>query len=88
MDKLTRAVTILAKYKSGTVFHRLGAMWLSDVEHELLEFPGGSHDDFVDTASDAGIQSVQLGGGLFELPAVGGDTRVGSKLGIDETDLR
>lgn len=88
VDKLTRAVTILAKYKSGTVFHRSGAMWLPDIEHELLEFPGGSHDDFVDTASDAGIQSVQLGGGLFELPALGGDTRVGSGFGLTETDLR
>jgi len=75
VDKLTRAITILSKYRMGKVYHRQGAPWLGAIEHELMEFPSGSHDDFVDTASDAGIQSVELGGGMFELPALGGMTR-------------
>jgi len=88
VDKLTRAVTILSKYKMGMVYHRAKAKWLPAIEHELLEFPGGRHDDFIDTASDAGIQSVELGAGFFELPTVGGAKRVGTKLGADEADFR
>lgn len=88
VDKLTRAITILSKYRMGMVYHRASAPWLGDIEHELLEFPGGAHDDFVDTASDAGIQSVELGGGLFEMPVVGGETRVGSEFGFYEDNLR
>ncbi len=88
VDKITRAVTILSKYRMGMVFHAANALWLGEVEHELLEFPGGSHDDFVDTASDAGIQSVCFGAGFGELPAVGGTKRVGADYGIEESALR
>lgn len=88
VDKLTRSTTIMSKYKNGTVYHRSGAHWLVDIEHELLDFPGGAHDDFVDTASDAGIQSVQLIVGLVETPTVGGESRVGNTNGIEESFLR
>jgi len=85
VDKLTRSVTILTKYKSGTVYHRKGAHWTEVVEHELMEFPGGRNDDIVDTASIAGIQSVEFGVGLSELPTLGGDKRVGSSFGVEES---
>lgn len=88
VDKLTRSTTILAKYKTSMVYHKSGAAWLTPVEHELLEFPGGSNDDFVDTASMAGIQSVELGAGLMELPTTGGVKRVGFGLGFSDSDLR
>lgn len=81
VDKITRSVTMMSKYQMGMVYHPVSSHWLGAVEHELLEFPGGRHDDFVDTASDAGIQSVQLGAGLFEVPAVGGDSYVGFECG-------
>lgn len=87
VDKLTRSVTILTKYKSGMVYHRKGAAYLHDVEHELAEFPGGRHDDFVDTASIAGIQSVEFGAGMFELPALGGEKRAGAGFGIVEDSV-
>jgi predicted phage terminase large subunit-like protein len=80
-DKITRATTILARYKCGKVFHRKNGEYLPVVEHELLEFPG-RHDDFVDTASIAGIQSVMMyGGSGGGMPAVGGSKREGASLG-------
>jgi predicted phage terminase large subunit-like protein len=86
-DKLTRSLTILSKYKGGLVFHRSNAAWLEEIEHELLEFPGGAHDDFVDTASDAGIQSVELMCGLIDSITVGGDSREGDSVGELITDI-
>ena len=85
VDKLTRSITILTKYKSGMVYHRRGATWTEVVEHELMEFPGGRNDDIVDTASIAGIESVGFGVGLAELPSVGGNKRVGSTFGVEES---
>jgi hypothetical protein len=88
VDKVTRSTTMMAKYKSGRVYHRFGAAWRDVVDGELLEFPGGRHDDFVDTASDAGIQSVLLGGSLLEAPRTGGKVREGFELGLYEDWVR
>lgn len=82
VDKLTRAVTIIAKYAQGMVYHRLNASWSKAVEHEAIEFPGGKNDDWVDTASIAGIASIELIGGFFEAPLVGGKEREGNKTGV------
>ena len=57
-DKISRAWTVAARYEIGAVYHLLNAPWLADIEKELLDFPNGVHDDFVDTASYAGIEIV------------------------------
>lgn len=88
VDKLTRSITILTKYKNGSVFHRKGAQYVEVVENELVEFPGGHNDDIVDISSMAGIESVEFGSGMFELPSLGGDKRVGSTFGIEQSYLR
>ena len=54
-DKVTRAATIMVYYENGKVYHKQNAPWLSDIETELVSFPNAKHDDFVDTASYAGI---------------------------------
>jgi predicted phage terminase large subunit-like protein len=53
-DKVTRSLPIAARYEVGKVWHREGALWLTDYEDELLSFPRGKNDDQVDTASIAG----------------------------------
>lgn len=83
-DKLTRSVTAMTRYRNGMVFHPKSALWVGTVEHELMEFPGGKHDDFVDTVSIAGIQSVDLMGWGTEMASTGGDERVGSGFGLSE----
>ena len=52
-DKFTRALPMAARYEAGTVYHLAGAPWLVDFERELVNFPGGAHDDQVDMASYA-----------------------------------
>lgn len=49
-DKVTRARTLAARYEAGKVFHLRSATGLEDYEHELVAFPNGEHDDFVDAA--------------------------------------
>jgi len=80
-DKLTRSIVAMTKYRSGKVFHLKFAPWLAAVEHELLEFPGGKYDDFVDSVSIAGIQSVELAGWSAAI-SVGGVDREGMGYGI------
>ncbi len=77
MDKVSRSLLMQAKYQNGYVYHLRNAPWLTPIENELLDFPG-KHDDFVDTASIAGIQSVELSCGLSAMPSVGGSERLGN----------
>ena len=58
-DKVSRSRVIAARYEIGTVYHRLNAEWLTDVEDELTKFPNGEHDDVVDTISYAGIELMK-----------------------------
>lgn len=48
-DKAARAVPASIWTEAGKVFFPLEAEWLGDFESELLSFPGGSHDDQVDS---------------------------------------
>jgi predicted phage terminase large subunit-like protein len=65
-DKLSRSLPMQARYEVGAVYHRKDAPWLDDIEAELLLFPNGKHDDFVDTASMAGIRIAGRGPRLIE----------------------
>ena len=60
-DKVTRARTLAARYEAGKVFHLRGAAGLADYEAELVAFPNGEHDDYV----DAGVYGADLGGNGF-----------------------
>ena len=54
-DKPARSESIRTRYVAHAVFHPAGLGWVVEIEDELLHFPVGKHDDFVDTASYAGI---------------------------------
>ncbi len=59
-DKVTRSMAFAARLEAGTCFFpRVAGM--EELERELLSFPNGSHDDFVDTCS-------LLAGVLLESP--------------------
>lgn len=88
-SKVSRAITMLRKYRRGQVYHLQDAEWLVPVEKELCDFPGGSNDDFVDNASAIGIQSLQFGCyGESVGVSVGGEQRVGNQFGLNESELR
>ena len=66
-DKIMRATAVSPMFESGRVFVPMSsaAPWLEDVLDELLAFPGGVHDDYVDTVSQAlnylrGKRSVEM----------------------------
>ena len=47
-DKITRIETVLQpRYAQHIVFHKQG---MGDLEHQLLRFPSGAHDDLLDAA--------------------------------------
>ncbi|MGI6620162.1 MAG: phage terminase large subunit [Bacillota bacterium] len=54
-DKVIRALPVMARMESGTVYFLRNAPWLGEYETELLYFPNGQHDDQVDMTSCAGI---------------------------------
>jgi hypothetical protein len=60
-DKVTRALTLAARYEARKVFHIRGAPGLADYEAELVAFPNGEHDDLVDAA----VYGADLGGNEF-----------------------
>lgn len=47
-DKLLRARPLQQKMQMGQVYLPSGQPWSSNVQHELLRFPNGAHDDIVD----------------------------------------
>ena len=47
-DKTQRLLRILGLFEAGKVQFLQGALWLADVERELLSFPEAPHDDIVD----------------------------------------
>jgi predicted phage terminase large subunit-like protein len=52
-DKATRMSIASAKFESGQIFFPECAPWLPELEAELFAFPGGKHDDQVDSISQA-----------------------------------
>jgi predicted phage terminase large subunit-like protein len=53
-DKMQRATSIAARVAIGKVYFPTGAQWDKAIE-ELLAFPNGNHDDFVDMLSLFGL---------------------------------
>ncbi|MCX7880769.1 MAG: phage terminase large subunit [Ignavibacteria bacterium] len=47
-DKISRSLPIATFFDAGKVYFDKDAVWLSELEKELLEFPNGKHDDQVD----------------------------------------
>lgn len=54
-DKQTRAQSIQARMAMGRVFFPERTHWWAAARDELLKFPNGAHDDFVDAMSYVGI---------------------------------
>ena len=48
-DKVTRAAAVSVHIEAGKVWLPREAPWLKDFYHELVQFPGGRHDDQIDS---------------------------------------
>lgn len=62
-DKVTRAQSIQGRTAMRKVHFPSFTTWWPDALHELLSFPNGKHDDFVDALSEIGqgLDKVSLG---------------------------
>lgn len=54
-DKQQRAQSIAARFAMGKVFFPRNALWTQPAIDELLAFPNGNHDDFVDALAYIGL---------------------------------
>jgi len=50
-SKKLRIEGLQPRYEQGTIFHRQGDLMTAELEHELLHFPRGRHDDIIDALS-------------------------------------
>lgn len=61
-DKVSRALPATARMERGAIwFPPTSTPWWPDIEQELLSFPAGRHDDFVDTLAYAVAQVGRSG---------------------------
>jgi predicted phage terminase large subunit-like protein len=60
-DKLSRAIPATVRMEAGQIYFPDGAVWLGEMEHELLSFPRGTHDDMVDVLSYAAVEVQRFG---------------------------
>lgn len=58
-DKQTRAQSILGRMAMGRVFFPAFATWWPEARDQLLKFPHGAHDDFVDALAYIGLGLAQ-----------------------------
>lgn len=77
-DKVARALPATAAYEAGDMFHLEGQPWLSDCESELLIFPRGAHDDWVDMVSHADHMAREGADLASQVFVPGANLRVGS----------
>jgi predicted phage terminase large subunit-like protein len=57
-DKKTRAQSIHGRISMGMVYFPSYAPWWMEARHELLQFPLGVHDDFVDALAWGGVGMI------------------------------
>ena len=62
-DKVVRLMAVSAAIEAGRVFLPRVASWLADFEKELAAFPNATHDDQVDSTSQALSYLISGGGG-------------------------
>ena len=85
-DKKTRAQSIQGRMSMGCVRFPTFASWWSDAMAEMLGFPHGKHDDFVDTLAHIGMGIDRMAGSVVVKPRP--DPPVLSKRWIKESAKR
>lgn len=73
-DKPTRAQSIAGRMAQGQVRFPVFASWWADARHELLSFPHGKHDDFVDALAHLGNGLARMVGSERPTPETPDDT--------------
>jgi len=61
MDKITRSMPAQVRMEAGQIWFPIGHPMLELLEHELLGFPNGTHDDTVDVLAYAALEVQRFG---------------------------
>ena len=61
VDKITRSIPAQVRMEAGQVYFPSGHPDLTAIEHELLTFPRGTHDDIVDVVSYGAAEVQRFG---------------------------
>ena len=67
-DKQTRAQSIQGRMAMGKVYFPARAIWWPDARDQLMKFPNGSNDDFVDALAYIGMGLIQQLGAAVRAP--------------------
>lgn len=67
-DKQTRAQSIQGRMSMGKVYFPARAVWWPDARDQLMKFPNGSNDDFVDALAYIGMGLIQQLGAAVSKP--------------------
>ena len=59
-DKVSKAQSFFGRMSMGMVLFPKFATWYNDAKSEMLSFPSGTHDDFVDTCSQIGLGLLKM----------------------------
>jgi predicted phage terminase large subunit-like protein len=73
-DKVARAIPVTAAFEGGRLLLPRTAPWVKDLEHEVLSFPLGQHDDQVDCLGYALVAARVGAGGSLILDWSGGQS--------------
>ena len=85
-DKETRAQSIAARVAMGKVLFPRDAFWAEKAVNELLAFPNGLHDDFVDTLAYVGLGLQSQFGPRKDTTKRTEPARFGTLAWVKETD--
>jgi predicted phage terminase large subunit-like protein len=77
-DKMTRAQSIQGRSAMGMVRFPTSASWTERAKQELLKFPQGRNDDFVDAVAHVGLGLGGIVGGKRQMPAKSKGPAVGT----------
>ena len=69
-DKIQRLASASTLFESGAVYFPINALWLQDLESELLGFPAVRHDDQVDSISQLLNRVKKLPPTVFVIPII------------------
>jgi predicted phage terminase large subunit-like protein len=69
-DKQTRAQSIRGRFQTGTIRLPRFAPWYNKAVEQMLKFPAGSHDDFIDALAHIGLGLDKMVRGTDTAPVI------------------
>jgi len=69
-NKVIRAMPSATKINNGQIYFNANIKYINEIENEMLYFPYGKHDDFIDTLSYAVEKTIKINFGNYNDTAI------------------